>query len=61
MLPKPENFAVFVIDGADLVFTFPPYQVASYAQGAQTLRAPLCHPRLLPLLSPALREALAAQ
>ena len=61
MTPKPENFAVFVIDGADLVFTFPPYQVASYARGTQTLRVPLCHPRLLPLLSPALRAALAAQ
>lgn len=58
---RPENFAVFVLDGADIVFTFPPYQVASYARGPQTLRVPLCHPRLLPLLSPALREALSAQ
>jgi len=59
--PKSANFSVFVLDGADLLFTFPPYQVASYAQGAQTLRVPLCHPRLLPLLSPALLEALAAR
>ncbi len=58
---KPDNFAVFVLDGADLVFTFPPYQVASYAQGTQTLRVPLFHPRLLPLLSPALKDALAAK
>lgn len=59
--PKAENFSVFVLDGADLVFTFPQYQVASYAQGPQILRVPLCHPRLAPLLSPALREALAAR
>jgi len=56
--PKAENFAAFVLDGADIVFTFPPYQVASYAQGTQTLRVPLCHPRLLPLLQPGLLEAL---
>ncbi|MGE4264355.1 MAG: DUF3298 domain-containing protein [Desulfovibrio sp.] len=54
------NFSVFVLDGADIVFTFPPYQVASYAQGAQTLRVPLFHPRLAPLLSPGIKEALAA-
>jgi hypothetical protein len=59
--PKAENFAVFVLDGQDLVFTFPPYQMASYADGAQTLRVPLAHPRLLPLLSPKLLEALGAQ
>ncbi|HWR03592.1 MAG TPA: DUF3298 domain-containing protein [Humidesulfovibrio sp.] len=57
----PENFAVFVLDGADIVFTFPPYQVASYAQGTQTLRVPLCHPRLLPLLTPKIKAALAAK
>jgi hypothetical protein len=57
--PRPANFAVFVLDGADIVFTFPPYQVASFAQGSQTLRVPLCHPRLLPLLTPGLLEALA--
>lgn len=59
--PKAENFSVFVLDGADMVFTFPPYQVASYAQGTQTLRVPLFHPRLQPLLAPALKEALAVE
>ena len=59
--PKAENFSVFVLDGADLVFTFPPYQVASYAQGTQTLRVPLFHPRLQPLLTPTLKEALAVE
>ncbi|SNR76098.1 Protein of unknown function [Humidesulfovibrio mexicanus] len=58
--PKAENFTVFVLDGADIVFTFPPYQVASYAQGPQNLRVPLFHPRLSPLLSPRLKAALAA-
>lgn len=55
--PKAENFQAFVLDGADIVVTFPPYQVASYAEGAQTLRVPLHHPRLLPLLSPAFKAA----
>jgi hypothetical protein len=55
------NFSIFVLDGADIVFTFPPYQVASYAQGAQSLRVPLFHPRLAPLLTPKLKEALAAE
>lgn len=55
------NFSVFVLDGADIVFTFPPYQVASYAQGTQTLRVPLCHPRLRPLLQQGLLDALAGK
>jgi hypothetical protein len=59
--PKVENFSVFVIDGQDLVFSFPPYQMASYAEGPQSLRVPLAHPRLLPLLSPRLLEALGAR
>lgn len=59
--PKSENFDVFVLDGQDLVFSFAPYQMASYADGPQTLRVPLCHPRLLPLLSPRLLQALGAQ
>lgn len=59
--PKAENFSVFVIDGQELVFSFPPYQMASYAAGPQTLRVPLCHPRLLPLLSPRLLELLGAR
>lgn len=57
----PDNFGTFVLDGADMVFTFPPYQVASYAQGPQSLRVPLFHPRLAPLLTPGLKEALAAK
>ena len=59
--PKAENFAVFVIDGQDLVFSFPPYQMASYAEGPQSLRVPLAHPRLMPLLSPRLLKLLGAQ
>ena len=59
--PKAENFDVFVLDGQDLLFSFAPYQMASYADGAQTMRVPLCHPRLLPLLSPRLLQALGAQ
>jgi len=58
--PKVENFAVFVLDGGDLVVTFPPYQVASFAQGPQTLRVPLSHPRLQPLLRPAFLDLLTA-
>lgn len=55
--PTPENFQVFTLDGDDITFTFAPYQVASFAQGTQTLRIPLFHPRLLPLLGPALLQA----
>lgn len=55
--PKAENYQAFVLDGADIVVTFPPYQVASFAEGTQTLRVALNHPRLLPLLSPALKAA----
>ncbi|MDO9632999.1 MAG: RsiV family protein [Humidesulfovibrio sp.] len=61
LAPKVENFSVFVIDGQSLVFSFPPYQMASYAEGPQTLRVPLAHPRLLPLLSPKLLEVLGAR
>lgn len=57
---KVENFAVFVLDGGEIEFTFPPYQVASYAQGPQSFRAPLSHPRLLPLLRPEFAELLGA-
>lgn len=57
---KAENFAVFVLDGGMLEITFPPYQVASYAQGPQSVRAPLAHPRLLPLLRPEFVELLGA-
>jgi hypothetical protein len=39
--PKEENFQNFVIDGNDLVFLFPPYQVAAYAAGTFDVRIPL--------------------
>ncbi len=55
--PKAENYQAFVLDGSDLVVTFPPYQVASFAEGTQTVRVALHHPRLLPLLSPAFKTA----
>lgn len=61
LAPTAENFSVFVVDGADVLFTFPPYQVASYAQGPQTLRVPLFHPRLMPLLTPEFKEALGSK
>lgn len=61
LAPKGENFRVFVLDGADLVFTFPAYQVASYAQGPQSFRVALCHPRLLPLLKPGFKDVLAGR
>ena len=43
--PKPENFSVFLVDGIDakaigLTLIFPPYQVASYADGAQQIEVP---------------------
>lgn len=57
---RAENFAVFVLDGGEIEITFPPYQVASYAQGPQSFRAPLAHPRLLPLLRPEFAELLRA-
>jgi hypothetical protein len=36
--PDAKNFADFFFDGADFVILFPPYQVAPYAAGPQTLR-----------------------
>ncbi len=39
--PSLENFQNFVIDGNDFVIIFPPYQVAAYAFGPQTVRIPL--------------------
>jgi hypothetical protein len=35
------NFQNFAIDGSNLVIFFSPYQVASYAQGPQTVKIPL--------------------
>jgi hypothetical protein len=43
--PTPANFAVFLIDGLDtraigVTVVFPPYQVASYADGPQQVEVP---------------------
>lgn len=38
---EPENYADFALDGDELVFYFPPYQVAAYAAGTQVVRIPL--------------------
>ena len=43
--PKAENFSVFLVDGIDakaigLTLIFPPYQVASYAEGPQQIEVP---------------------
>ena len=37
----PQNYQVFVIDGDSLVFHFPPYQVAPYVAGPQSVSIPL--------------------
>jgi hypothetical protein len=37
----PQNYQVFVLDGDSLVFHFPPYQVAAYAAGPQSVAIPL--------------------
>ncbi len=39
--PDTKNFENFFIDNADIVFLFDTYQVASFADGPQTLRLPL--------------------
>jgi hypothetical protein len=38
---NPDNFQSFVIDGDELVFLIPPYQVAAYAAGAFEVHIPL--------------------
>lgn len=38
---KAENFQNFLFDNSDFVILFPPYQVASYSEGPQTLRIPV--------------------
>ncbi len=40
-VPEEGNFANFFPDNSELVFLFPPYQVAPYSAGPQTLRIPL--------------------
>jgi len=57
---KPENFAVFLVDGLEtkaigLTLVFPPYQVAAYADGTQQLEVPA--KVFYPLLKPEYREA----
>lgn len=39
--PTEDNFKNFLFDNRDLVILFPPYQVAAYAAGPQTLRLPV--------------------
>ncbi|MBU6214247.1 DUF3298 domain-containing protein [Patescibacteria group bacterium] len=39
--PTDEHFQNFFLDNRDLVILFPPYQVAAYADGPQTLRLPV--------------------
>lgn len=40
-LPTPENFSSFVLTPGNLVLIFPPYQVASYADGPKRVTIPL--------------------
>jgi hypothetical protein len=39
-MPKPENYARWNITKKGLMFTFDPYQVASYAEGSQSVMIP---------------------
>lgn len=39
--PDAVNYANFALDETDIIFYFPPYQVAAYAFGPQTVRIPL--------------------
>lgn len=39
--PNSDNFSNFALDGSNLVIFFPPYQVAAYAAGPQTIKIPL--------------------
>jgi peptidoglycan-N-acetylglucosamine deacetylase len=49
---NPNNYQSFALDGANLIFYFPPYQVAPYAAGTQTVSIPLS--QLSSVLAPAL-------
>lgn len=60
--PKTENFDVFLVDGVDsqaigLTVIFPPYQVASYADGPQQVEVPA--QVFYDLLKPEYRDAFA--
>lgn len=46
-----DNFQNFVLDGQTLTILFPPYQVAAYAAGPQTVKIPLS--QLSDILNPA--------
>ena len=52
--PEEKNFSNFFFDNADFVVLFPPYQVAAYAAGPQTLRIPVAQIR--DLLKPEYRQ-----
>lgn len=52
--PEEENFANFFLENTSLVLVFPPYQVAAYAAGPQTLRIPLSD--LSSILKPEYRQ-----
>lgn len=39
--PTEDNFRNFLFDNRDLLILFPPYQVAAYSEGPQTLRLPV--------------------
>lgn len=39
--PEEKNFERFFLDNKELVLLFPPYQVAAYSEGPQTLHIPL--------------------
>jgi hypothetical protein len=51
---NPANYQQFALDGANLIFYFPPYQVAPYAAGTQTVSIPLR--QLADVLAPVLFE-----
>ncbi|HET9641535.1 MAG TPA: RsiV family protein [Candidatus Paceibacterota bacterium] len=51
--PEESNFSDFFLDNRDFVILFPPYQVAAYAAGPQTVRIPLSD--LSSILKPAYR------
>lgn len=40
-MPEEKNFSRFFLDNGRIVFVFPPYQVAPYTKGPQTIHIPL--------------------
>lgn len=53
--PSPENYQSFALTADALVFFFPPYQLASYAAGPQTISLPLS--QIADVLAPAYTPA----